>query len=170
MRTQQEVNNYLQDTTIKNAMNLLDIEKCLANDGLQLPNNVIIHRDGIGSIDFIKWFENKPVYPKTYEDCCQYIGCEERVTAKILVPFTQLLNARNAYWKIAGEQMGLNKPWEPDWNDEDEYKYGFFRLRNIIYKDSASINPTLLAFPTDEMRDTFYENFKYLIEQCKELL
>lgn len=27
-----------------------------------------------------------------------------------------------------------------------------------------------LAFPTAEMRDTFYENFKDLIEQCKELL
>jgi hypothetical protein len=28
----------------------------------------------------------------------------------------------------------------------------------------------ILAFPTEEMRDTFYENFKDLIEQCKELL
>ena len=26
------------------------------------------------------------------------------------------------------------------------------------------------AFPTEEMRDAFYENFKDLIEQCKELL
>jgi hypothetical protein len=31
-------------------------------------------------------------------------------------------------------------------------------------------NNTILAFPTEEMRDEFYENFKYLIEQCKELL
>ena len=28
----------------------------------------------------------------------------------------------------------------------------------------------LLVFPTKEMRDTFYKNFKDLIEQCKELL
>ena len=28
----------------------------------------------------------------------------------------------------------------------------------------------LLAFPTKEMRDAFYENFKEEIEQCKELL
>ena len=27
-----------------------------------------------------------------------------------------------------------------------------------------------LAFPTEEMRDAFYENFKELIEECKELL
>ena len=59
MRTRLEVNHYLQDTTIKNAQNLLDIEKCLENDGLYLPNNVIIHKNGIGSIDFIKWFENR---------------------------------------------------------------------------------------------------------------
>jgi hypothetical protein len=28
----------------------------------------------------------------------------------------------------------------------------------------------LLVFPTSEMRDAFYENFKELIEECKELL
>ena len=29
---------------------------------------------------------------------------------------------------------------------------------------------TILAFPTKEMRDAFYENFEDLIENCKELL
>ena len=28
----------------------------------------------------------------------------------------------------------------------------------------------ILAFPTAEMRDAFFEDFKELIEQCKELL
>ena len=32
------------------------------------------------------------------------------------------------------------------------------------------INSALFVFPTAEMRDAFYENFKELIEQCKELL
>ena len=29
---------------------------------------------------------------------------------------------------------------------------------------------TILEFPTEEMRDAFYENFKELINECKELL
>ena len=28
----------------------------------------------------------------------------------------------------------------------------------------------ILSFPTEEMRDAFYENFKDLIELCKEFL
>ena len=59
MRTQEEINYYLQDTTIKNARNLLDIELCINNNNLHLPNNVIIHENGISFAEFYKWFENK---------------------------------------------------------------------------------------------------------------
>lgn len=80
----------------------------------------------------------------------------------------RLLICRDAYWKIAGEQMGLGKPWEQDYDDRCF----------IICNDSGIIhtyeyhgsNNVILAFPTAEMRDTFYENFKDLIENCKELL
>lgn len=59
MRTQEEINYYLQDTTIKNARNLLDIELCINNNNLHLPNNVIIHENGISFAEFYKWFENR---------------------------------------------------------------------------------------------------------------
>lgn len=59
MRTQKEINHYLQDTTIKNARNLLDIESCIRNNNLHLPNNVIIHENGISFAEFHKWFENR---------------------------------------------------------------------------------------------------------------
>lgn len=58
MRTQLEINQYLQNTTIKNARHLLDIESCIRNNNLHLPNNVIIHENGISSAEFYKWFEN----------------------------------------------------------------------------------------------------------------
>ena len=118
----------------------------------------------------------KPKYPKTYKECCDVLGIDTMDNdAKgykhfLVIQFQELLIARDAYWKMAGEQMGLGKSWEPDWDDENEYKYSLFRLRNIIYKDATSIIPTLLIFPTIELRDAFYENFKDLIEQCKELL
>ena len=120
---------------------------------------------------------HKPQYPKTYEECCDVIGLHQLelpialgYKAEIIETLQQLLICRDAYWKIAGEEMGLEKPWEPDFDNENEYKYGLFRLRNSIYKDATCINPTLLIFPTKEMRDAFYENFKELIEICKELL
>lgn len=61
MRTQEEINYYLQDTTIKNARNLLDIELCINNNNLHLPNNVIIHENGISFAEFYKWFESRSI-------------------------------------------------------------------------------------------------------------
>lgn len=45
-------------------------------------------------------------------------------------------------------------------------------LLGEVVKDTTPncIANYLLDFPTAEMRDAFYENFKDLIEQCKELL
>lgn len=117
-------------------------------------------------------------YPKTYDECCKVlnthvsnvtrpIGWKENLISK----FQELIICRDAYWKIAGEQMGLGKPWEPNWRNQDEDKY-------CIEYSYGKINPTvmtniynyILAFPTEEIRDVFFENFKELIEQCKELL
>ena len=107
-------------------------------------------------------------YPKTYNECYKILDAGEEEV--LFDSFIKLKRCRNAYWKIAGEQMGLEKPWEPDWgNEEDKYcivvdaggirgAYSFIHFQHI------------LAFPTKEMRDAFYENFKDLINQCKELL
>jgi hypothetical protein len=35
---------------------------------------------------------------------------------------------------------------------------------------TARILNRILVFPTEEMRDAFYENFKDLIEKCKKFL
>ena len=44
------------------------------------------------------------------------------------------------------------------------------RFSKLYSIDKENYRNTVLAFPTKEMRDAFYENFKDLIEQCKELL
>ena len=81
-----------------------------------------------------------------------------------------LLICRDAYWKIAGEQMGLGKPWKPDWKNDEQLEYVIICRRNCIVKDTFVAKDVILAFPTPEIRDAFYENFKELIEICKELL
>lgn len=110
-------------------------------------------------------------YPNNYDDCCQYLGYDDKISNKKLVLFSQLINARNAYWKIAGEELGLNKSWEPDWDNHNQPKFGIHNVQNNICHITLHVLKNLiLVFPTEEMRDAFYENFKDLIEQCKELL
>lgn len=112
----------------------------------------------------------KPKYPTTYDECCQHLGCDDRISTGKLVSLKQLINARNAYWMIAGEEMGIGKLWEPDWCNEEQDKYCISYGDGNIQKSTWCIYNSILAFPTEEMRDTFYENFTDLIEQCKELL
>lgn len=177
-KTQAEVDKYLQEHSVKNGMNVIDIETYLEMNGLKLSENVVINSKGIGSIQFIQWYE-KPQYPKTYDECYDILGLLKSsdddsniygYKTLLLNKFQKLLICRDAYWKIAGEQMGLDKPWEPDYCDEHDMKYIIYICRNKINLSLSFVNNHFLAFPTAEMRDAFFEVFKELIEQCKELL
>ena len=173
-KTQAEVDKYLQEHSVKNVMNVVDIETCLEMDGLKLPENVVINSKGIGSIQFIQWYE-KPQYPKTYEECCNILGIEDRENGycgyeyELLGEFQKLYICHNAYWKIAGEEMGLDKPWKPDWNNVSD-KHCIYFVSGEIWLTECQTRQCTLAFPTKEMRDAFYENFKELINEVKELL
>ena len=116
-------------------------------------------------------------YPKTYEECCETLSLGENgklytkgYKASLIQDFHKLLICRDAYWKIAGEQMGLGKPWEPDWLNTEQDKFVIYTHNKVIHLNCFLLGHNVLAFPTEEMRDAFYENFKDLIESCKELL
>ena len=116
----------------------------------------------------------KPKYPITYEECFNVHTTHS--TLSLLANKTDalynLLICRNAYWRIAGEQMGLGKPWNSTYGcGEWGYWIGYNINENKIYlQDSRILINHTLVFPTAEMRDAFYENFKKEIEQCNELL
>ena len=120
--------------------------------------------------------KKKPKYPTTYAECCEIIHSDPNfyidthLYSGTLETLYKLLICRNAYWKIAGEEMGLDKPWNPDWKNTKNVKYGMTLYNDIITKIYLRNENAILAFPTEEMQDAFYENFKDLIEQCKELL
>ena len=121
--------------------------------------------------------KKKPVYPKTIEECVKLLGVDFRLDMdsykrKLMANFYRLILCRDAYWKIAGEQMGLNKPWDSTYGcGKWGYWFGYSINENEIYlQDSRILLNHTLVFPTEDMRDAFYENFKDLIEQCKELL
>ena len=126
--------------------------------------------------------KKKKEYPKTYDECCEVLGIGSyfepeirNATTEECHKFTKLIRlqrCRDAYWKIAGEQMGLGKPWEPDWKDCTKPKYTIHLHcdGHIFWQDVSHTEYRWLSFPTEEMRDAFYENFKELIETVKELL
>lgn len=145
-----------------------------------------------GKTYFVK---KKPKYPENYKECCEVLMGKtdfqdfELVLTKLAITrneensispeppkialinnFYKLIICRDAYWKIAGVEMGLGKFWEPDWNSLDK-KYNVYNYRgDIKYDYFTVIDRCLLVFPTAEMRNAFYGNFKELIEKCKELL
>lgn len=84
--------------------------------------------------------------------------------------FLQLIICRDAYWKIAGDEMGIGKPYKPDFKNANERKYCIVNTEGNIVKWVQKTTNKILAFPTEEMQDVFYENFKELIEECKELI
>lgn len=121
--------------------------------------------------EYLEYVNNirQPKYPKTYEECCEVLDWNPLVYDRtgykfdLLCKLQVLLICRDAYWKIADD-------WEPDWTKADERKYCIVNTEGNITKWVQKTTNKILAFPTEEMSDVFYENFKELIEECKELL
>lgn len=61
------------------------------------------------------------------------------------------------------------KGWEPDWNNSAP-KYFICVLNDKARGDSCYYTNQSLTFPTKELRDTFINNWKDLIEVAKPLL
>ena len=144
--------------------------------GLNLPDGYEFQDENGNVINTKKIIlvKKKPKYPTTYKECCNTMQNTAIVTyghkSELIYNFHKLLVCRDAYWKIAGEEMGLGKSWEPDLIDEKK-KYTIYNERHEVQHSFYQYhNNRILIFPTEEMRDAFYENFKDLINECKELL
>ena len=144
-----------------------------------LPNGYIFKDENGNEILTSKIIleKKKKEYPKTYEECARILGfkpyhliCNKQKDSGDYVKnlsvklecYRKLIVCRDAYWKIAG--------WEPDWTDLNQDKFVFIVEGNTLMEKRFTIQRCVLAFPTEEMRDAFYENFKKEIEICKELL
>ena len=147
----------------------IDGEKLIAPNGYTVKTATM---DGNNLI--VEYIKNKPQYPKTYKECCDVLGIgtmdndAQGYKADDIIRFQELLIARDAYWKIAGEEMGLSEPWEPNFGENFIYAIG--ASYGTIQKIMVSGGRGILLFPTEEMCDAFFKNFKDLIEKCKEML
>ena len=162
-----------------------NVNYCSAQNTDKLPNGFELQEDG-----YFSWINRKTKYPKTYEECCKVVNASPYIKLVFNIDDGQKYSydvdnlqcyenirrikiCRDAYWKIAGKELGLGKPWEPKFGKYIHYSINFY-----LYKDSFVLHKgeyhspvnRILVFPTTEMRDAFYENFKDLIEKCKKLL
>lgn len=80
---------------------------------------------------------------------------------KPMLALCQLLVCRNAWWK----QLG----WKPDWTGRTKY-YCITNYNGVIDTPIYSLQNTILAFPSEDIRDQFLDTFRDLIEEAKELL
>jgi hypothetical protein len=124
--------------------------------------------------------KKKKEYPKTYRECCKILEIDnsayltsnkegywndyELSLNNLIELFRKLLICRDAYWKIAGD-------WKPEY-PFNTARYVIANSRGFVGKVLVydAVKNYILEFPTEEMRDAFYENFKELIESVKELL
>lgn len=122
--------------------------------------------------------KKKKEYPKTYKECCEILGIGSyfepeirNVTTEECHKFEKLIRlkrCRDAYWKLYGEQIGLGRPWEPDYNSG--YIPAIIHRNGFIQKVEVQYRNAILVFPTTEIRDAFKENFDPDIAICKEFL
>ena len=157
--------------------NKITLDEYKNNDKEWLFNKLAM-LDNITALESIQDIFNhlqQSKYPKTYEECCEIIGGLADYVwggykGDLFKTFHMLYICRDAYWQLYGEEIGLDKPWEPDWETLDK-KYNIYNYRGVIsHDDFTVVDRCVLIFPTAEMRDAFYENFKKEIEMCKELL
>lgn len=121
----------------------------------------------------------KLTYPNNFDECCATLGYDigreisfDTQTCKtdtLFENFYKLYICRNAYWKVYGDIHNLDKPWEPDWTQQTT-KYCIWNCKNKVDRFESTFANFMLTFPTSELRDTFLENFRDLIESCKELI
>ena len=170
---------------IKDIMNISDkvtdtiTSQLMEGKSFNLPDGYHFVDENGNKIEALKIALEKDVkeYPKTFLGCCNELGIEDTISrgvkgykSNLLDTFQKLLICRDAYWKIAGEEMGLGDPWEPDWREE---RYIIYRNQDDIiggYRAAGYVEHHIFEFPTKEMRDQFKNNFNKELKICKELL
>ena len=117
----------------------------------------------------IEYVKKPTVYPDSYSECCKILENvgDEQTYVNIL---TILRRCRNAYWQIYSQEMKLDEPWKPDWEDNYQKKYVICFYQNEITCSTSTNVHHFLSFPTAELRDAFHNNFIKLINEFKNII
>ena len=90
----------------------------------------------------------------------------------ILSEFTdkEEVEALIAFCKLRKMRKQWIGEWKPDYKNYNEVKFTIITAENEISKGERYTVSCSMAFPTEEMRDEFFDCFKDLLEQAKTLL
>lgn len=155
---------------------------------INVPEGMEIDREN-STFECIKFKPKKKDLPKTWKEFCEnnprkdaerYIGEYSDILGTVngkrdsetdanVLPSEKYAEAMLALCKLIQLRDCYNNGWKPDWNSFDR-KYIICYYCNEIVISSLQRSHCLLAFKTEDLRNTFRENFKDLIEQAKLLL
>lgn len=99
----------------------------------------------------------KPVLPTTFIEVEE--GYQPIKYSMKLCTLSKLLYLRDIY----------RQGWTPDWTN-DNFKYVIANQKGELVKDCYSVSNKTFAFQSIEIRDKFYDNFKDMLEEIKDLL
>lgn len=149
------------DDGIANEINIPEGYLCYDDNGNVIKTNKITFK------------KVTPKYPKTYDECLEILGYSlfdvdgkmkglpnKYASAERLV---RIMICYDAFMKVYGG-------WKPDWNDDTTIKYVINCERGNITFNEATCVSSILAFPTKELRQKFYDYFYPMISECKNLL
>lgn len=121
--------------------------------------------------DYCKKMKNKESYYCNFSSFNE-IGSSHFGPGPLVTEFDNLKDVKSfvALSKLIKLRKDWIGEWEPDWTSAYTDKYAIYCTNNSLYKSSSCLVSHIMSFPTAEMRDEFFDYFKDLLEQAKELI
>lgn len=113
-------------------------------------------------------FEEIDTLPKSWEEFHSLYGIDMGTTPDMHM--TQERNrAIEAFKKLIVLRDVYRQGWEPDWEDATP-KYSIRNFSGAIAEETTQSWANPLSFQSEEIRNTYWKNFRDLIEQAKEFI
>ena len=83
-------------------------------------------------------------------------------TKELAEEILQFIQLSQCYYRYVGD-------WKPDWT-QNTFKYVIRVFRNSVECENYQNTNHFFTFPTEQMRNEFFNNFKDQLEKCKSLI
>lgn len=135
--------------------------------------------------DELTLVEREQKLPKTYEEALNlvetvyyksgksYIAIDTKT--ELPISYACSVSGETALKHVAFEKLIFlrdiyRQGWKPDWENSTEYKYSIITTQGKVCVTIELFDSKVLSFQSAAIRDRFLENFKDLIEECKEFI
>lgn len=151
-----------------------------------IPKGYVIDKEN-STADNIVLKLVEPSRPKTWKEYCEkmkgkssyvFVDSTNKVCSSRFIgePFLAQFEDKEdaeafaAYSKLLKLRKNWIGNWKPKWANDYQKKYIICNYSDIVAKDTMITASHGLSFPTQEMRDEFFDCFKDYLEQAKNLI